>query len=219
MPESSASTDPRRRSRSTGIASSSTRPKAITPSTASIPRSAPTRTRNWRSRSARELRANWVASGWTPTSGRASRDFMRPATWWSASTRSAMPWAKAGSPRRRSATISRGTRAGARAPRKWNRRKAALRPGIRGRGRCARPRESAMPSRNGISDRRPSGNLHLEKVARTEILDRHDSAHALSVTIDAGQGRPGRHDNIRPLRAGAGRADRLRPVAAKGLDG
>ena len=33
----------------------------------------------------------------------------------------------------------------------------------------------------------PVRKLHLEKVARTEILDRHDSADGLSVAIDAGR--------------------------------
>ena len=87
--------------------SSSRRRTAIIPSTASIRLWARTCTASWPARSASRSAARPAASSSTRTSAPTCPAPMRRATSCSASTRSATPWAKAGSRRRRSATIWR----------------------------------------------------------------------------------------------------------------
>ena len=106
--------------------------------------------------SARSYRTT-AASRCDATSEPACRASMPPATWSSASTRSATRWAKAASRRRRSATTSaRRSRGGASRSREMEDAKAAARRGIRGRGRFGSSSRSAIPGLNGISELFPS---------------------------------------------------------------
>ena len=104
-----------------------------------------------------------------PSADQRRRAFMRRATWWSASTRSAMRWAKAASPRRPSATIC-----------------AKERPPLLALGRGIRGRATMRPLSevgDAVAERdqrlaavRP---LDFEQVAGAEILDRDNRADGL----------------------------------------
>ena len=114
-----------------------------------------------------ELVERRAASWSTATSGPACPASMPPATWSSASTRSAMRWAKAESPRPRSATTcARKSRAGASRAARWRSRRRQLGEELRveddpavlkiGNARLETGSASACRPRASISSRSPA---------------------------------------------------------------
>ena len=208
---SNASTDPRRRSRSTGTASSSTRPRGITPSTASIRRSAPTRT----------------PSSPSMVGARLSEDGCIGVD---AHQRTSVPGPLCG--RRR------GHRPRPDQPRHGRRRRRRDHdPQRSGEGPALRePGGQLKRTRRGIPveddpavlevgdavaerDQRPAAvrKLDLEQVAGAEILDRRRRCRRAARRDRRRAGRSGRRDNIRPLRAAAARSGRPRPAIRAAL--